>query len=128
MQRHRKRAHAELEWAPSEITVEVSFTLIWRGYGEGDASQQNRIGLPGVSLVPCISNVGRGDGNQAGESPGRATGRTKMVILEVGAELAGNLEFAVGNRHAVIRMIEGRLRECNGGEVRMYLQVSSRLK
>ena len=31
----------------------------------------------------------------------RATGRTKMVILEVRAEPADNLEFAAGIRHAV---------------------------
>jgi hypothetical protein len=34
-----EEAHAELKWAPSEITVGVSFTLIKGGYGEGSASK-----------------------------------------------------------------------------------------
>jgi len=101
VQRHRKRAHAELKWVPNEITVEVSFTLIGKGGGEGGAMQQNCIGLPGVSLVSCVPNVGRGDGSQVGRKQVRATGRAKIVILEVGAEPTDNLEFAAGNRHVV---------------------------
>jgi hypothetical protein len=41
LQSHRKQAHAELNWAPSEIMVEVSLALIKGSYGEGVASRRN---------------------------------------------------------------------------------------
>ena len=96
MQGYREQAHAELKWAPSERTAEVGFTLIIRGQGEGFASQENCLGLPGVSPVPRIPNESRGNGNQVW-----AIGGARVVILEADAGGTDNLRLITRNRHVV---------------------------
>ena len=68
-------------------------------------ASKNRRGLPGVSLVPCIPNVSRRDGNQVG-----STGGVRVVILEGEAE-------AMLSEHAVDMKVERNL-ERTGGEYR----------
>jgi hypothetical protein len=109
MECHRKQVHAELRWSPSEMTVEVSFTLIRRGLGERVASQQNCRSIPGISLVPRIPNVSRWDGNQVGSNVGSA----KFDILEAEAEGWITWSSPLG---VDMSGIEWRFRECNRAE------------
>jgi hypothetical protein len=118
---HTRRAKRNTPQAGlKEIDEPFSFTLIRRGGSEGVASQQNCLGPPCVSLVPCIPNPSRGDGNQVGY-----IGGVRVVILE--AEATGNLEFTTRGSHAVdtndMREIQGM--QESAGELRVKLQASS---